>query len=81
MVVRPNNYIELGGPIRLQITTISHQIWRPGGTLHVSVSPPENPVLVDGYDISINTPGNVTVRYRFDGDLDSIRPRTPRLAP
>ena len=61
MVVRQNKYIKLGGPIRLHITTISNQIWRPGGTLHVSVSLPENTVLADGYDISINTPGNVTV--------------------
>jgi hypothetical protein len=59
----------------------TNQTWRPGGTLHVSVSLLDNPVLAGGYDISINTPGNVTARYRFYGDPNSIRPPTATPAP
>ena len=59
----------------------TNQIWRPGGTLPVSVSLLRNPVLAGGYDISINTPGNATARHRFDGDPKSIRPPTATPAP
>jgi len=57
------------------------QTWGPGNTLRMSIFLGANPVTARGYDISVNTPGNITARYRFDGDPTSIRPPTPTPRP
>jgi len=42
------------------------QTWTPGVTLHLNVSLQRNPVSAGAYNLTINTPGNVTATHRFD---------------
>ena len=58
-----------------------NQIWGPGDTIRISITLGANRIESRGYNISINTPDNISAKNRFDGDPTPLRPPTPTPPP